>query len=150
MARAAYTLTIREGPRVSRHPHETLEDALDDLRGELDRLAGEGGLPEVKMIRTFSPDKRVKARLEISTGGLLAMWFRLQQILYPWYEQLQHEALNKAVLHADETGWRVDGQTHWLWCFADPDLSFFLIHRSSGSPASKDRSSPTPRVRRMT
>ena len=74
-------------------------------------------------------------QLKISTGGLLVMWFRLQEILYPWYEQVQHEALHKAVLHADETGWRVDGQTHWLWCFADPDLSFFLIHRSRGSPA---------------
>jgi len=53
-------------------------------------------------------------QMKISQGGLLQMWQRLQEILLGWYEQLQEEALNSGVLHADESGWRVDGQTHWL------------------------------------
>jgi len=32
-------------------------------------------------------------------------------------------------------GWRVDGKTHWLWCFTNPRVSFYVIDRSRGSPA---------------
>ncbi len=39
------------------------------------------------------------------------------------------------VFHTDETGWRVDGKTHWLWCFSTPTLTYFMIDRSRGSPA---------------
>ena len=39
----------------------------------------------------------------VTPGGLVQQWYRLQTILFPWYEQLQQEALNSAVLHADET-----------------------------------------------
>ncbi len=58
------------------------------------------------------------------------MWYRLQEVLYPWYEQIQRDALDSAVLHADETGWRVNGKTHWLWCFTTPRLTYYMIHRS--------------------
>ncbi len=74
-------------------------------------------------------------QFRLSRGGLMQMWYRLQAVLYPWYEQIQREALNAAVLHADETGWRVNGKTHWLWCFTEPRSTFYLIHRSRGHPA---------------
>ena len=63
------------------------------------------------------------------------MWYRLQAVLFAWYLEIQAEALGSAVLHADETGWRVNGKTHWLWCFTTADLSYSLIDRSRGSPA---------------
>jgi len=71
----------------------------------------------------------------LSAGGLMAMWMRLALILEPWYEQLGREARASATLHADETGWRVNGQTHWLWCFANGQTCFYMIDRSRGSPA---------------
>ena len=74
-------------------------------------------------------------QLKISSGGLVQMWYRLQEILFVWYEQIQKEALQSAVLHADETGWRTDGKTNWLWCFGNPNLTFYMIDRSRGSPA---------------
>lgn len=74
-------------------------------------------------------------QLRITPGGLLHMWYRLAEILHPWYEQLRQEGLNSAVLHADESGWRVNGKTYWLWCFANDELSYFLIDRSRGQPA---------------
>jgi transposase len=74
-------------------------------------------------------------QMKITTGGLVQMWYRLQAILYPWYEQIQREALRSAVLHGDESGWRVDGKTHWLWCFTAKNLTFYMIDRSRGSPA---------------
>jgi hypothetical protein len=63
------------------------------------------------------------------------MWHRLARIVTLWHEEIQRQALESAVLHADETGWRVNGKTHWLWCFATENLSFFMIDRSRGSPA---------------
>ncbi len=72
---------------------------------------------------------------QVTPGGLLHMWRRLAEILLPWYEAIHQEALDSAVLNADETGWRVNGKTRWLWCFATKGLSFFLIDHSRGSPA---------------
>ena len=74
-------------------------------------------------------------QMKLTPGGLVQMWYRLQAILYAWYEQIQQEALRSAVLHADESGWRVDGKTHWLWCFTTRDLTYYMIDRSRGSPA---------------
>ncbi len=74
-------------------------------------------------------------QLKVTPGGLVQMWYRLQAILYVWYEEIQQQALKSAVLHADETGWRVDGKTHWLWCFTTRDLTYYMIDRSRGSPA---------------
>ncbi|HPP00754.1 MAG TPA: transposase [bacterium] len=52
-----------------------------------------------------------------SKGGMIRQWHALRQILLLWYETLIAEIRHSAVLHADETGWRVNGVTHWLWCF---------------------------------
>ena len=74
-------------------------------------------------------------QMPISQGGLVEMWHRLAKILTPWYEQLKKDALSSAVLHGDETGWRVNGRTHWLWCFGNCDVTYYMIDRSRGSPA---------------
>ena len=65
------------------------------------------------------------------------MWRRLREILLAWYLEIQTRALDSAVLHADETGWRVNGKTHWLWCFTTIDSTSYMIDRSRGSPALK-------------
>ncbi len=36
---------------------------------------------------------------------------------------------------ADETSWRVAGKTHWLWAFANDDVTYYMIDRSRGEPA---------------
>jgi transposase len=74
-------------------------------------------------------------QMKVTPGGLMQMWYRLQAILYVWYGQIQEAALQSAVLFADESGWRVNGKTHWLWCFTTRDLTYYMIDRSRGSPA---------------
>lgn len=71
----------------------------------------------------------------LTSGGLIDAWRRLAEVLLEWYEQIAEEAKQSAVLHADETGWRVDGQTHWLWCFANHAVCYYMIDRCRGSPA---------------
>ena len=74
-------------------------------------------------------------KLKITDGGLTQMWHRLADVLTPWYEQIHSHCLEAGVLHADETGWRVEGQTWWLWCFASSDSTFYLIDESRGHEA---------------
>jgi transposase len=74
-------------------------------------------------------------RTHLSAGGMIKAWQKLAEILERWYEQIAEEARQSAVLHADETGWRVNGQTWWLWCFATKHVCFYMIDRCRGSPA---------------
>ena len=71
---------------------------------------------------------------KLSPGGLIAAWRRLAEILTPWYEQIAEQAKKSAYLHADETGWRVQGRTCWLWCFTNHQNCYYLIDRCRGSP----------------
>ena len=71
----------------------------------------------------------------LSAGGLVAAWRRLAEVLEPWYVQIGREAKASAVLHADETGWRMNGRSWWLWCFANPRVCYYLLDPSRGSPA---------------
>ena len=37
------------------------------------------------------------------------------------------EIQNQAVLNANETGWRMQGKTYWLWCLATKNAACYLI-----------------------
>jgi transposase len=71
---------------------------------------------------------------QITSGGLIDCWHRLAEILLAWYEQIGEQAKSSAVLHADETGWRVNGQRSWLWCFANDRNCYYMIEYCRGSP----------------
>lgn len=75
----------------------------------------------------------LSAHFKISTGGLFGAWHHLARVLTPLYEQIGRAAKFSAVLHADETSWRVNGRTHWLWCFTNKDLAYYIIDRCRGS-----------------
>ncbi len=72
-------------------------------------------------------------RTPLSAGGLVDLWRRAGEVFLPWYEQIGKEAKTAATLHADETGWRVNGDTHWLWCFCNHVNCYYLIDESRGS-----------------
>ena len=74
---------------------------------------------------------------KLTPGGLIQSWHNLALALMLWYEQIGASARNSAVLHADETGWRVNGKTHWLWCFTNADVTYYVIDRSRASPVVK-------------
>ena len=74
----------------------------------------------------------------VTGGGLSLKWQRLAEIFYPWYEEIAEQARESAVLQADETGWRVEGKTHWLWCFTNPSITYYTIDPSRGSTVIND------------
>lgn len=73
----------------------------------------------------------------ISAGGLVQGWQRLCRLLAGEYEKTGELARTSAVLHADETGWRKNGVTHWLWCFCNEKVCYYLIDHNRGSPVIK-------------
>lgn len=75
--------------------------------------------------------------IKLTPGALSKIWQRLAKILKPWYEELQQKIKEAKVIHCDETSWRVDGNTYWVWCIASQTVTFFMIERSRGSPALK-------------
>lgn len=49
------------------------------------------------------------------------------------YDQIQ-ELLNKTkLLYIDETGWKKDGLSYWLWCFCNNLIAYYHIDKSRGS-----------------
>jgi len=72
---------------------------------------------------------------KLTSGGLIDAWRRLAEVLEGWYRQIADEAKCGTHLHGDETGWRVNGQTCWLWCFTNDRNCYYMIDRSRGSPA---------------
>ena len=73
-------------------------------------------------------------QFQMSQGGLVQMWHRLADILLAWYEEITEDIQQAGVLHGDETGWRVNGKTHWLWCFTSKTATIFTIERSRAGP----------------
>ena len=73
----------------------------------------------------------------VSAGGLADLWRRVAEVLVPWYERIGREARASATLHADETGWRVNGRTHWLWYFCNHKNCYYMIDAGRGGAALK-------------
>jgi hypothetical protein len=80
----------------------------------------------------------VVCHFKISSGGLTQAWKNLSLLIEPLYHDIGQRISQSAVLNADETGWRLNGITHWLWCFTTKELSWYLITKSRGSPVLKE------------
>ncbi len=67
--------------------------------------------------------------LTVSRAGLLGHLRWGGALFEPVVEELLERLRNSPVVQGDETGWRINGQTAWAWCFRDPSLALFLIDR---------------------
>ncbi len=72
IARVAYTVTIRIGPKVTRERSETLSEAIDVLERRLTSLGDEAKRgPQRAFMREYDPLAQVAARGELSGPGRL-------------------------------------------------------------------------------
>src|SRR3954447_12691357 len=65
--------------------------------------------------------------LTMSRAGLLGQLRWGGTLFAPVVEDLLELLRHSPVVQGDETGWRIDGQAAWAWCFRDPRLAIFLI-----------------------
>lgn len=137
-------------PKVELHCYRRHEQECQDC-GRLFQGRGEGELPGAHI----GPRARLlagycRAHLGISlekTDDLLEQLFGLNlsragtlghirwsaALFDPVVQRLFEILRESPVVHADETGWRIDGKNVWAWCFSNPQLALFLIdeHRSA-------------------
>lgn len=71
--------------------------------------------------------------LTVTESALLQRLEHLSRRFEGAYSLIRERLRTSKFLHADETGWRVDGQNGWLWVFANKDDVFYKIDRSRSS-----------------
>jgi transposase len=82
------------------------------------------------------PLGRLEDQLRIGYGSLVGTLHRVAALLAPVGPPLLREYRQAPVKHADETGWRTDGQNGYVWLFATKTLSLFRFRptRSAAVP----------------
>jgi transposase len=65
--------------------------------------------------------------IPISRGGLAHAIARVADALVPTYQLLIEQVRQSQVVTPDETGWRVGGETNWLWIFATESVTVYAI-----------------------
>lgn len=61
----------------------------------------------------------------VNPGSIFTAMHRIAKKWEPAIEKLIEEYRKSPVKHADETGWRIDGQPGWSWLFCSPTVSIF-------------------------
>jgi len=79
----------------------------------------------------------VSLGFKVSPGGLTLAWKNLATLLQGQYDAIGQTIRHSAVLHADETGWRINGVTCWLWAFATHQYCYYLIDPRRGAAVVK-------------
>lgn len=68
----------------------------------------------------------------ISPASIAGFNNQLRDKAFPIYKGIQGKIKRAKSCHADETGWKLDGQNHWLWSFSNHRASYFHIDKSRG------------------
>ncbi len=71
--------------------------------------------------------------VRLSAGALVLAERRLAARAEPPYQALVLAVRQSAVVHADETGWRIGGQGAWLWVFCTRQVTVYAIRQSRGA-----------------
>lgn len=83
-------------------------------------------------VRTIQKALRATYRLEVSLGEIAEVLHTVADVGEAEYEALAEQVRKSPYVHADETGWREDGENGYLWSFSTPDVRYFHRDRSRG------------------
>lgn len=75
--------------------------------------------------------------LSLSAGEIVEVLHRVAHKAEPTYEALHKEIQSSPVVHADETGWREDGQSGYFWFFGNPQIQYFVGQRGRNNEVPK-------------
>jgi hypothetical protein len=71
--------------------------------------------------------------LPVTHGALVQATVRLADKATPDYLSLVQQVQASAVVHTDDTGWRIGRLGAWLWVFATADVTVYLVSVSRGA-----------------
>ena len=75
--------------------------------------------------------------LRVSKGQLSNLVAEVARLFGPAYTRLIHLLRKQAAVHVDETGWRINGDNHWLWVFISEVVTLYVVSHSRGSKVPK-------------
>lgn len=75
---------------------------------------------------------REQYAFQVSIGGIQDILHRLKKRFGTKYHAIIDEIRKSNVKHADETGWRVDGENSWCWLFATNKAAYYTIEETRG------------------
>lgn len=70
--------------------------------------------------------------MDISSATILDLNRRACNVIRPEYEKILERIRNSKVVHADETGMKVNGDKHWIWIFVSGNDVLVVINKSRG------------------
>ncbi len=70
--------------------------------------------------------------LKIVASSIAGFRCQLKRAGSPLYHRLMDSLKQGSFIHADETGWKVDGINHWLWKFSNKKVCLSHIDQSRG------------------
>jgi transposase len=82
--------------------------------------------------RTIQKALKATYRLDVSLGEIAEVLHTVAGVGEAEYQSLKEQVRQSRYVHADETGWREDGENGYLWSFSTPDVRYFHRDRSRG------------------
>ena len=76
--------------------------------------------------------------LKIVASSIAGFRYQLKRAGSPLYRILRESLKQGSFIHADETGWKVDGINHWLWKFSNKKVCVSHIDQSRGQKVVED------------
>jgi transposase/AraC-like DNA-binding protein len=84
------------------------------------------------------PMGRVAALLGINSHHLFGSFHKLARLLEPGAKKLIHLYRQAPVKHADETSWRIDGYSGYLWLFCTPRIIIFRFRNTRSASVARE------------
>lgn len=76
--------------------------------------------------------------LKIVASSITGFRYQLKRAGSPLYQALIESLKKGFFIHADETGWKVDGESRWLWKFSNKKVCVSHIDQSRGQKVVQD------------
>ena len=86
-------------------------------------------------IRMALPEKKVVELLQsahafrISQAEVVCVLDQLRRAFGPHYAEIEKKIREAPVKGCDETGWRLNGLNHWVWCMVNEEVAWYKVHR---------------------
>lgn len=89
-------------------------------------------------LRTIKGHLKVIYGLDLGLGELCEILHAVSEATKPEYDLLLEEIRGSPVVNADETGWREDGISGYIWSFSTPRVRYFVYRRSRSGQVAKE------------
>lgn len=83
-------------------------------------------------LQSIAESLKIQYDMNIAEGAIQKILHNLKERFGSKYEELIKEIRENRIKHADETGWRIEGQNAWCWMFSSPESIIYTIEETRG------------------